>query len=286
MRLLDQDRLEARAVAVVTVDRRLADTRLAFDAVAATYDGSNRRNRILAAMRSRVMAVVRRAIPAGSRLLDLGCGPGTDDVELATLGYQVTAIDWSPAMIEAARRAVRSAGVDRHVNLVDLGIHQLDRLDAPPFDGALSNFGALNCVPDLAAAARLIASRLRPDGVLIASAIGRVCPWEIALYATRGDLKRAAIRFSREPVPVPLDGRTIWTRYYSPREFCRAFTAAGFSVLSLRALGLAAPPPYLESFADRHPAIVERLHRIDDRIGALPVARSLGDHFLVLLRRM
>jgi ubiquinone/menaquinone biosynthesis C-methylase UbiE len=286
MRVLDQDRMEARAVAVVTADRRLADTRRAFDAVAETYDGSNRRNRILAAMRSRVIAAVRSAIPRGSRVLDLGCGPGTDDVELARIGYQVTAIDWSPAMIGAARRAVRDAGVDRQVNLLDLGIHQLDRLTSPPFDGALSNFGALNCVPDLAAAATLIAQYVRPGGTFVASAIGRVCPWEIALYVARGDVKRAAIRWSREAVPVPLDGRTIWTRYYSPREFCRTFAAAGFSLVSLRTLGLVAPPPYLEAFADRHRNLIERLQRMDDWIGALPVARSLGDHFLVVLRRM
>lgn len=285
MRLLDQDRMEARAVAVVTADRRLADTRRAFDAVARTYDRSNRENRILAAMRSRVIATVRRNVPSGSRLLDLGCGPGTDDIELARLGYQVTAIDWSPAMIEAARLAVRDAGVDCRVNLVDVGIHQLDRLADPPFDAALSNFGALNCVPDLASAARSIASRLRQGGMFVASVIGRLCPWEITLYVARGNLKRAAIRFSREPVPVPLDGRTVWTRYYTPREFCRAFADAGFSVVSLRTLGLVAPPPYLEAFADRHPTLIDAFHRIDGWIGALPVARSLGDHFLVVLRR-
>ena len=46
------------------------------------------------------------------------------------------------------------------------------------FDAAFSNFGPLNCVEDLPAVARQLHEVLRPGGVLVASVIGRVCPWE------------------------------------------------------------------------------------------------------------
>ena len=101
------------------------------------------------------------------------------------------------------------------------------------FDGAYSNFGPLNCVPSLPDAARLIADRLRPRGMLVVSVIGRVCPWEIARYLIRGDWPRAGIRFSRNLVAVPLEGRTVWMRYHTPGTFEPAFKAAGFARVSV-----------------------------------------------------
>jgi hypothetical protein len=77
----------------------------------------------------------------------------------------------------------------------------------------------------------------------------------------------------------------VWTRYYTPGSFERIFAEAGFSRMSLRTLGLFAPPPYLQTFADRHPVLVSRLRRLDDRVGAWPVARACGDHFLIVLRK-
>jgi SAM-dependent methyltransferase len=283
--VLAEDVVEERAVGVVT--RALLDTQRAFDGVATGYDRSNAENQTLCAMRARVHQTVDAFVPAGSHILDLGCGPGSDAEYLARKGYRVTAIDWSPAMVEEARRRVRDAGVADRVDVQHLGIHEIDRLaraDAP-FDAAYSNFGPLNCVVDLPAAAQRIADRLKPGGVLVASVIGRVCPWEIALYVARGDVSRAAVRFRRVLVPVPLDGRTVWTRYFAPREFEEIFAPAGMTRVSLRALGLFVPPPYLQAFADRHPALVARLQRAEDRCGGWPVLRGWGDHFLVVLRK-
>ena len=267
--------------------RVLLDTRQAFDGVAAGYDRSNAENPLLCAMRERVRRTIALWVPAGSRVLDLGCGPGTDAADLAAAGYRITAIDWSPAMVEEARRRVQEAGVADRVDVRHLGIHQIDRrrLGDAPFDAAYSNFGPLNCVVNLRAAAQHIADRLKPGGVLVASVIGRVCPWEIAVYLARGDLSRAAIRFRRGLVPIPLDGRTVWTRYFAPREFEAILAAAGMTRVSLRALGLFVPPPYLRAYADRHPALIAGLQRVEDYAGGWPVLRAWGDHFLVVLRK-
>ena len=268
------------------VTRALADTREAFDGVAAGYDRSNRDNPLLCAMRERVQRTITSRVPAGSHLLDLGCGPGTDAAAMALAGFRVTAIDWSPAMVDQAQQRVRDEGVAERVDVRHLGIHEVDRLDAADtFDAAYSNFGPLNCVVDLPAAAIGIAARLKPGGLLIASVIGRVCPWEIALYATRGDLSRALIRFRRAAVPVPLEGRTVWTRYLTAREFAAPFSAAGMRRVSLRTLGLLTPPPYLQAFAERHPALIQRLQRAEDRCASWPGLSGSGDHFLIVMRK-
>lgn len=264
----------------------LADeTRRAFDSVAADYHRSNVENPVLRGMRQRTIAAVLRHAPRPSHLLDLGCGPGTDAESLAALGYTITAVDASPRMVDEARRRIQEAGLADRVAVHPLGLEALDALPRAAADTAYSDFGPLNCVEDLDAAAAAIARRLRPGGTLIASVIGRVCPWEMALYAWRGDLSRSRVRFTRGFVGVPLNGHLVRTRYYTPRRFEESFKRAGFSRVSVRALGLFAPPPYLQAFAERHPRFVRALERVDDTVGGWPLLRGAGDHFLIVLRK-
>jgi SAM-dependent methyltransferase len=264
----------------------LADeTRRAFDSVAADYHRSNVENLVLSGMRRRTIAAVLQHAPRPSHLLDLGCGPGTDAESLAGLGYTITAVDASPRMVDEARRRVHEAGLAHRVAVHHLGLDALDALPPAGADAAYSNFGPLNCVEDLDAAAGAIARRLRPGGILVASVIGRLCPWEIALYVARADLSRIGVRFSRGFVRVPLNGHVVRTRYYLPRTFEQSFKRAGFGRVALRALGLFAPPPYLQAFAERHRTLVQALERVDDAIGGWPLLRSAGDHFLIVLRK-
>jgi SAM-dependent methyltransferase len=271
---------------VTTWTERARDTALAFDGVAASYDRSNTANPILAAMRQRMHAALRRHVPPGARLLDLGCGPGTDHPALVAAGYQLTAIDSAPEMVREARHAAEGLEMGARPIVRCLSIDDLPGDFAPgSFEAAFSNFGPLNCVADLAAVARRLHSLLAPGGVVVASIIGRFCPWEIGLFAARGDLSRAFIRFRRGHVAVPLEGRVVWMRYYTAGECTRVFAREGFRRIELSALGLAAPPPYAEAFAQRHQQLAARLLAIDDVAGRWPMLRAMGDHFAIVLRR-
>ena len=281
--LFDENELEKGAVALI--ESALADTQQAFDSVAAGYDRSNAANPLLSAMRERVLDAIIAHTPPAGRVLDLGCGPGADVATLAERGHRVTAIDWSAAMVEETRTRVARAGFADSVDVHHLGIQELDRLPPGRFESVYSNFGALNCVPHLSDAIGLVADRLVPNGVFVASVIGRVCPWEIALFASRADFARVAVRFARDLTPVPLNGRTVWTRYYTPVEFERVCARFGLRRVSLRALGVFVPPPYMEAFAARRPAWIARLQRLEDRTASWPIVRSLGDHFLMVLTR-
>jgi SAM-dependent methyltransferase len=285
LRVLDEDRLEERAMALSGSTALMDDTRAAFDSVASTYDRSNAENPILCEMRRRTLFALQAHVRSGARVLDLGCGPGCDDESLVRAGYLVTAVDCSSEMVAQARRRIRVARLEDAVDVHALGIQELDRLPAAAFDAAYSSFGPLNCVPDLPHAARLIADRVRPGGVFVASVIGRICPWEIGVFLGRGDWTRARVRFAPGFVPVPLNRRTVWTRYYSPSLFTQIFEEAGFARVSLRALGLLVPPPYMQAFASRHPSLVAALQRIEDRVAHWPGFRAGGDHFLIVMKR-
>ena len=119
---------------------------------------------------------------------------------------------------------------------------------------------------------------------LVFSVMGRICPWELGHYALRGRFRRAGVRAARGATAVGMNHHTIWTRYYLPREFYRAF-AEHFSLAGYRALSLFMPPPYLVEFYRRRRQWCDRLGRLDDRLGEWPLLRDMGDHFLMVMRR-
>ena len=266
---------------------QLHDTQRAFDSVAADYDGPRGNNELIQRMRTTLWETVCREVPAGSRLLDLGCGTGIDAFRFAELGHPVVAVDWSPGMVAHTRSRVARAALPAPVAVRHLGIQQLAELEpdaSGTFGGIYSNFGPLNCVPDLAATAEQCARLLAPGGVLVFSVMGRICPWEVGHYALRGRLRRAGVRAARGATPVGMNRHTIWTRYYLPREFHRHF-AAHFSLAGYQALSLLLPPPYLIDFYRRRRDWCDRLGRLDDRVGGWPLLRDMGDHFLMVMRR-
>jgi len=266
-------------------DARLRDTQQAFDSVAADYDGPRGNNAAIQDMRAEMWAWLHRSFAPGGHLLDLGCGTGLDAVHLAGRGHHVTASDWSPAMVERTRERARLSGLAAQVDARAVGAHELARIEGKArFDGIYSNLGPLNCVPDLAELSAQCARLLKPGGVMVFTVIGRYCPWEFLHYVRQGRWKRAAIRFERGTVPVGMNSKTIWTRYYTPSEFCRPFEGA-FTVERQRGLCIFVPPPYLLGLKERHPAWYERLWRLDRRVAGWPLVRQFGDHFLVVLRK-
>jgi len=268
------------------LDRTLLDNQRAFDAIAAEYDEIVAPNAALQAIRDRTRAAVVDRVPPGSRLLDLGCGSGLDAVWFAGRGYHVVALDWSAAMVREAQRRVEANGAAVAVDVRHGAIERLDAIELGTFDAVYSDLGPLNCVANLPDVAVRVAGLLRPDGIVAASVMARVCPSEIALYAARGQFARARLRFANDAVSVSLGGGRVWTRYYSPRAFERPFAAAGFERESLRGVGIVTPPPYCDAFASRHPVLMSWLRRVDDVIGAWPAVRAVGDHFVMAFRKV
>src|SRR3954452_3864182 len=100
MCLLAEDDVAERTMAVA---QPLLQTQQAFDEIAARYDRADAQNRPLCAMRERAWRAVDRFVPAGSHVLDLGCGPGSDAVHLARGGSPRNAGGWARAVGGGAR---------------------------------------------------------------------------------------------------------------------------------------------------------------------------------------
>ena len=211
-------------------------------------------------------------------MLELNCGTGEDAVALARRGVHVTATDASAAMVATTRAKADAAGVGDLVTTRVLTIEAAATADGP-FDGVLSNFGGLNCVSDLGAAAHAVASIVRPGGRAVLCIMGPVVPWEWAWFLGHGEPGKAVRRLRRS-----VEWRGLEVRYPSVGRAVRAF-APDFAVHRRWGAGVTLPPPYTEPWAARHAALVAALNRVDRRIEAWPGAAALADHYVLELVR-
>lgn len=74
---------------------------------------------------------VERGLITPGRALDLGCGPGRNALHLASLGFEVDAVDLSPAAIAWARDRAREAGADIRFHCADAFALPADERNGP-----------------------------------------------------------------------------------------------------------------------------------------------------------
>ena len=133
------------------------DVRGMFDRIAPVYDAMNR---VMTAgldrrWRRRTIAA---AVRPGDRVLDACCGTGDLAVAAERMGAVVTGLDFSPAMLERARRK------SSRIEWVEGDLLALPFADGS-FDAATVGFGVRN-VADLDAAVSELRRVLRPGGRL------------------------------------------------------------------------------------------------------------------------
>ncbi|MFD9177837.1 class I SAM-dependent DNA methyltransferase [Streptomyces diastaticus] len=175
----------------------------AFDAIGKRYDEAfpHKEGQIAAVQR------LLSELPAGARVLDVGCGTGLPTAgQLTDAGHRVTGVDLSAGMLELARTNVPGAEFF-HRDLASL------RADGPRglgrFDG-ITCFFTLLMLPreEIPLALGMLRSLLVPGG-------------HLALSMVEADLDDAGI---------PFLGHTLRVSGYLREELRRVVTGAGFEI--------------------------------------------------------
>ena len=255
----------------------LSAAALAFDAIADDFDERFDSWQSVEAQRRAVRRALTAAFPAGSRLIEIGGGTGTDALWMADQGRQVLMTDAAPAMVAAA-----SAKCGDRVRTAVAAAEDMDRLaddlrGEPLFDGAYSVFASLNCVSDLHSFGRGIARLLRPGVPFMLVVFGTCCPGEMVVETLRGRPMNAFRRFKRTEVPARLNGREFAVRYHRRKDLERVF-GPWFRLEARQGIGVFVPPSAAEPWISRHPRLLGVLEALD-RVGTRPLA-PFADHIL------
>jgi SAM-dependent methyltransferase len=158
------------------------------------------------------------SLPAGARLLDVGCGPGRHALALARAGLRVVGVDVSRRFLELAAEAARASGVK--VSFFEVDARRMPFDDE--FDAVISlcqgGFGLMG--RDDALVLKRIAEAARPGGVVVLTAFS-------ALYEARHPRPEASLDVDEGLVherTTIVDGSgtshevDLWTGVYTPRE--------------------------------------------------------------------
>lgn len=135
-------------------------TREGYDQWAAVYDTDG--NPLIAMEEPRVDALLGDV--RNLDVLDVGCGTGRHAIRLANTGARVHAIDFSPAMLEQARR---KPGAER----VTFAVHDLSKplsFDGGRFDRVVCGL-VVDHIADLSGLFREMARVCKPDGKVVVS---------------------------------------------------------------------------------------------------------------------
>jgi len=249
----------------------------AFDDLAADYDATFTASGVGSTLRALVWSRLDRAFRPPARILELGCGTGEDAVRLARSGIEVVAVDASPRMIQVARQKAQAPDCGGRIEFLCLPMERLTAaLEGQLFDGVLSNFGALNCVPDLATLTADIAARLRPGAPLLWVVMGRYVPWEWLWYSLRGDWSKAWRRLSRGGV----SWRGLTIHYPRPADLM-AVLRPYFAIERVAPLGFALPPTYAGAWLEHRPRLLQRLTRLEHAAQRISMLAAFSDHYLV-----
>ena len=150
-----------------------------------------------------------RRLPAGSRILDCGCGPGMDTERFAGSGYRVIAIDLSERFVRLTSRRVPTADVRKM---------DMRHLEFPPasFDGLWASFSLLHVrAEEIGRTLSGFKSVLRPGGLFFAALHrGPVTAW----------VKKTITGMERD----------TYVQEWAQEEIEADVGAAGFTIISSR----------------------------------------------------
>ncbi len=258
------------------IDLRAVDE--GFSRKAEVYDAYCEDHPVIRRARDVIRREVMERIQKSGSILELNAGTGSDAAYFFQQGCRIHATDVAAGMLSATESKRQALGAGERFTIQRVSFTELDRVQGAPFDLVFSNFGGLNCIPELRAVTKFLPRLLKPCGHVVWVVMPPFCPWEI-LQALRGQFRVAFRRFHPHGVAANVEDADVMTWYHSPKSVRDAF-GADFRLLRRRSISLFCPPSYMDRFPRRFPRLTNALLNLDERIGASFPFNRWGDFLM------
>jgi ubiquinone/menaquinone biosynthesis C-methylase UbiE len=149
------------------------------------------------------IALRKLALSPGFKVLDAGCGSGTNSLWLAEQGFAVTGVDFSDFALGKAQQQARSANLKERIDFRLGDLTHLEFGDAS-FD-AVFCIGVLMHIPEIEKALVELVRVLRPGGTLIVAECNAAAP-ETYLFRFYWKIAGRHVRVKRKP-----SGIEVWS---------------------------------------------------------------------------
>ena len=130
-------------------------------------------------------------------VLDVGCGTGAIGVRLAQLGYQVTLLDSSRAMLDIAKRTAERAGVSDRITIRRGDAMELEKNITSSFDVIVCH-NVLEFLDDAAAVLRACAHALRHRSAILSIVVRNQAGEVLKTALSAENLESAAASLNAE----------------------------------------------------------------------------------------
>ena len=243
------------------------------------YDEADSGNIILQDLRQQVYRHVQRYLRPASHILELNAGTGIDAMFFVSQGHYVHATDLSDGMISQIQKKISTHHYANRLTCQQLSFEDLHMVSAKNYDYVFSNFGGLNCIPDLSRVTRHLPPLLKPGGYVTWVIMPPVCPWEI-LWTFKGQWRKAFRRLQKGGTMAHVESEFFRTHYHSLSKI-RAALGPAFKLIRSEGLAVASPQPHHNIFPVKNPRLYKLLRRIDATIKDYFPFNRWGDHLIV-----
>jgi ubiquinone/menaquinone biosynthesis C-methylase UbiE len=259
-----------------------------FDHIASSYDSMFTRSAIGQLQRKRVWIYLEAIMPQlkGYEMLELNCGTGEDAILFGEKGFNIIATDISQEMLKVTFKKAEQFSMQNRISSHYLDLDSFDEtLFDKKFDLVFSNFGGLNCInpQSLQTLIKKLPSILNPGGRFVGVLMPKFCAWETFFFLMSLQFKKAFRRLTSKEVNANLHGVTVKSWYYNPSQV-RHWSKEKFKMISVKPIGLALPPSYLENFFMFRKRLLLRLNKLEKRFGNISMFSGMADHFVIDLQ--
>ena len=260
---------------------QLANVDSAFSEKSKIYDSYGTTNSIVKVSRKIVRETIIAKLPVNGKILEINGGTGSDALYFVEKGYYVHLIDISKGMIEKSKEKITSSEIKSRFTVERKSFEDLHSFDGRSFDYIFSNFGGLNCTPNVKKVVDQFSYILKDGAFVTLVVMPPICPWELAniFWNPKMALRRLPAIF-HVPIKAHVSGVQFWTYYYSVNAIKKLF-GSQYKIISLQSLSLFSPPSFLDYFPNKYPKLFKKLFQLDERFSKYYPFNGFGDFFIL-----